>query len=92
MYKVEGKEVNIPTLFLERAAQEVNAQLLLTLSEDDLSDEELMQEEIAAFGTKPNKTDSLAVARKLTLMSHINRGFIADKRLWRWIEVALQQN
>ncbi|KIH90281.1 hypothetical protein SPBR_00623 [Sporothrix brasiliensis 5110] len=31
-----------------------------------------------------------AVARKLTLMSERNANFVADKRLWQWIEDALE--
>lgn len=34
--------------------------------------------------------DRLAVARKLTVMSEMNPGFIRDRRLWRWIEGALK--
>lgn len=34
-------------------------------------------------------SDALSVATKLTLMSEMNPNFIADKRLWSWIEAAL---
>lgn len=33
-----------------------------------------------------------AVARKLTLMSEMNPYFVADARLWRWIEGALRED
>lgn len=33
-----------------------------------------------------------AAARKLTLVSELNQGFVADKRLWRWLDKALNDN
>ncbi|RYP13686.1 hypothetical protein DL765_006768 [Monosporascus sp. GIB2] len=45
--KVEGED--IPRLFGNRASQEHNRQLLATLEEDDISEEELKREESAAF-------------------------------------------
>ncbi|CAH0016910.1 unnamed protein product [Clonostachys rhizophaga] len=34
--------------------------------------------------------DRVAVAQKLTMMAEMNKKFIADGRLWRWIEAALE--
>jgi hypothetical protein len=31
-----------------------------------------------------------AIARKLTMMAELSDGFVADRKLWRWIEEATQ--
>ncbi|KJZ73728.1 hypothetical protein HIM_06846 [Hirsutella minnesotensis 3608] len=85
-----SEEPDIPRLFYERAEEEDNQQLFTILSADDITELELKQEEDAAFG-KADKTDGRAVARKLTLMSELNRGFLANTKTWRWIELALEQ-
>ena len=92
VYKVEDGGVDIPRLFYERAKREDNRQLLSELSGDDLSEEDVKQAEDAAFPSdRTIKTSRLAVARKLTVVSELNHRLLADERLWRWIEVALEQ-
>lgn len=91
--ELEGhhKLVDIPLLFYKRAQREENKQLLCELSEDDLPQNYVEKQEREAFG-RPEFANmaKIAVARKLTLMSEIRtEGFVADKRLWRWIEDAL---
>ena len=81
------KEVDIPQLFYQRAVLEDNKRLLATLREDDLSGEDLKKAEGDAFGVGKDVEICRSVARKLTVMSEINRDFVADKKLWRWIEV-----
>ncbi|KAF5637892.1 kinase-like domain protein [Fusarium sp. NRRL 52700] len=80
-------------LFYERASRDENVRLLTKLQEDDLSPEELLETERACFPPKKTvNTDSIAVARKLTLMSEINHTFLADHRLWKWVEAAREQD
>ncbi|KAJ3535793.1 hypothetical protein NM208_g6986 [Fusarium decemcellulare] len=88
----DSRSVDYPHLFHDRAQQEENKQLFSELQEDDLTEDEIkIKEEAAFFLAEEKKSDSLAVARKLTLMSEMNKGFVADRRLWRWIEDALGQ-
>ncbi|KAG5812658.1 hypothetical protein H9Q74_013031 [Fusarium xylarioides] len=94
-----GREANVGTekeilrLFHERASRKENMKLLAELQEDDLSTEELLEKERAYFSPKRTvNTDSIAVARKLTLMSEMNPAFLADHRLWKWVEKALEHN
>ncbi|OAR01856.1 hypothetical protein LLEC1_01798, partial [Akanthomyces lecanii] len=96
LYKlVNGMEVEdagIPGLFNKLAAEEENRLLLATLRADDYTAAELEREEDAASGCgKADQGDSRAVARKLTVMAEINRNFVADSKLWRWIERALRE-
>ncbi|CAK7275527.1 hypothetical protein SEPCBS119000_006731 [Sporothrix epigloea] len=37
-----------------------------------------------------DKSENPAIAMKLKLMSEMNHNFIADKRLWQWIDKALR--
>ncbi|KAF4950123.1 hypothetical protein FGADI_8392 [Fusarium gaditjirri] len=75
-------------LFHQRAMTPSNKQLLSELKEYDLTDDEVKERENEVFSGE--KVDRLAVARKLTLMSEMNPGFVGDRRLWRWIEEALK--
>ncbi|KAI1041064.1 hypothetical protein LB505_005852 [Fusarium chuoi] len=86
-----GKEILM--LFHERASQNENVKLLAELQEDDLAAEELREMKRACLPPKRTaNTDSIAVARKLTLMSELNPAFLADHRLWKWVEEACEQN
>ncbi|KAF5588710.1 altered inheritance of mitochondria [Fusarium pseudoanthophilum] len=76
-------------LFHQRAMTSSNKQLLSRMSEYDLTNDEMKEREINVFSG--DKVERLAVARKLTLMSEMNPGFIGDRRLWRWIEEALKK-
>lgn len=94
-----GETLDIPRLFRRYAAQEDNQKLLKELAENDMPENEVEREERMAFssratgadGMKVNNTKAIAVARKLTLMSEMNEDFIADRRLWLWIEEALKE-
>ncbi|KAF5550716.1 kinase-like domain-containing protein [Fusarium mexicanum] len=88
-----GREKEILWLFDERAIRKENVKLLAILQEDDLSTEELLEKERACFPPKRTvNKDSIAVARKLTLMSEMNPLFLADHRLWKWIDKCLEHN
>lgn len=76
-------------LFHQRAMTASNKQLLSKLKEDDLTDEEVKTREKDVFSG--DELDRLAVARKLTLISEMNPGFIGDRRLWLWIEEAIKE-
>ncbi|KAF7560258.1 hypothetical protein G7046_g3883 [Stylonectria norvegica] len=83
--------VDYARLFQQRAQDDSNKRLSAELREDDPSKDEARKHEEAAFCyAEERKWDSLAIARKVTLMSEMNAGFVADKRLWRWIEDALK--
>ena len=81
----------LPALFSERARRYENKRLLDELGEDDLPPDEVERQERESFGrpSSPATTEKLAMARKLTLMTEMNEGFAADRRLWRWIEDAM---
>lgn len=76
-------------LLHERASWDDNERLLAELQDEDITAEQLQEEERACF--PPQRTansDAVAVARKLTLMSEMNPAFLADHRLWRCVEEA----
>lgn len=83
--------VDIPSLFGERARREENKLLLEELAEEDMPRDEVERRERASFGSsaRDGYTERLAVARKLTLAAEMNEKFVADSRVWRWVEDAL---
>ncbi|KFA48439.1 hypothetical protein S40293_00294 [Stachybotrys chartarum IBT 40293] len=89
----DGSAKGILWLFHERANQDENKRLLAELEEDDITMEELQEKERAWFiPSRTANSDAVAVARKLTLMSEMNPGFLADHRLWQWVEDARKQD
>ncbi|KAF5722366.1 kinase-like domain-containing protein [Fusarium mundagurra] len=89
---VDGRE-RIFGLFHERASWDENVELLAKLQEEDLSAEELQERERACFPPKRTvNTDSITIVRKLTLISEMNHTFLADHRLWKWVEKALEHD
>ncbi|UPL01879.1 hypothetical protein LCI18_012813 [Fusarium solani-melongenae] len=93
VYKSEPEtlteSINLGRLFHERAMLPSNKLLLSKLDEDDLS-EEVKEREMDVFSSA--KSDRLAIARKLTLISEMNPGFVGDRRLWLWLEDALKDS
>jgi hypothetical protein len=88
-----GRSKGILWLFHERANWDENRKLLTELQEEDITVEELQEKERACFPlSRTVNSDAIAVARKLTLMSEMNPGFLADHRLWQWIEEARKQD
>ena len=74
------------------AAQRAENRLLLDeLREEDRSADYVREQDQASFGSaEAANNDRIAVARKLTVMSEMNKRFVADRRLWQWIEEALK--
>ncbi|TWU72927.1 hypothetical protein ED733_000798 [Metarhizium rileyi] len=90
--EIEVEDADISGLFDELAAEEKNQHLLAMLRADDYTASELEKGEDAAFGCgKTDQGDSRAVARKLTVMAEINHKFLANSKLWRWVEHALRE-
>lgn len=87
----EKESEDIPRLFHEQSMQEHGKALLAKLCQDEPEEEEeLVEEQGNGRRGHIDKYNSPAIARKLTLMSAMNPNFIADKRLWLWIEKALK--
>ncbi|KAK1765978.1 hypothetical protein QBC33DRAFT_579267 [Phialemonium atrogriseum] len=87
----DDESVNIPGLFEAYAQRAENRLLLDELREGDWSADYIREQEQASFGSAGAANDGrVAVARKLTLMLEMNKRFVADRRLWQWIEEALK--
>lgn len=59
----------------------------LLLAADDKSPSEIEQDEVQYFHQVG--PERLALSRKLTLVSSMSEGFVADKRLWKWMAKAV---
>ncbi|KAM0523869.1 hypothetical protein ACHAPE_001122 [Trichoderma viride] len=92
-HQPSAEEKDILYLFHERAKSDENKKLLAELQEDDMTTAEVQeQERMAVSPTRRSNSDAIAVARKLTLMSEMNPGFLANHVLWQWVEEALKQD
>ncbi|KAF5019493.1 hypothetical protein F66182_8500 [Fusarium sp. NRRL 66182] len=83
VYKKDSHD--IPRQFSDRSMQEHGRALLAKLIEDEPEEEDKN-----SGNTHMKESEELTVARKLTLMSELNPNFVADKRLWQWIQNALE--
>ncbi|KAF7553637.1 hypothetical protein G7046_g7046 [Stylonectria norvegica] len=98
VYKTSTEEARGPAeillLFHERASTDENKRLLLELQQDLMTEEE--EQEDIRMSFRPSRIngrpDALAVARKLELMSEMNPGFFADRKLWRWVVEARKKD
>jgi hypothetical protein len=91
IYNPSAEEAGILYLLHERAKTDENKKLLTELQEDDMTAEEIQeQERMAISSTRRANSDAIAIARKLTLMSEMNPGFFANHVLWQWVEEALK--
>lgn len=84
----EKKSEDIPRLFREQSNQASGKALLVELDQDE-SGEGCIKAEGNDEDAQGNHSNEVAVARKLGLMSEMNPSFVADKRLWLWVEEAL---
>lgn len=93
IHKPSAEGARILCLFHERAERDENKKLLVELQKEDLTAEQLQEKERGCFPpTGDANCDAIAVARKLTLMSEMNPGFLADHVLWQWVGEALRQD
>lgn len=87
----DDESVDVPGLFDAYAQRSENRLLLYELREGDWSADSIREQEQASFGSAGAANDDrVAVARKLTLMLEMDKRFVADRRLWQWIEEALK--
>lgn len=97
-------ELNISQLFKTAQKEDhLLVELSRTLREDERSALEVSEEEEEYFAvigglgemfeeehvSKLEGIERHAIARKITLASELSRDFVADARLWRWIEEAI---
>ncbi|CVK94110.1 uncharacterized protein FMAN_03345 [Fusarium mangiferae] len=80
----------IPQLFHDRSMQESGQALLATLCQGDSEEEEDEPTQQEDDNGRTNVSIDVVIVRKLTLMSEMNTNFVADKRLWLWIENVLE--
>ncbi|KAL7926034.1 kinase-like domain-containing protein [Trichoderma austrokoningii] len=94
VYKPSAEEAGLLLHLLhERAKTDENQKLLIELQEYDMTAEEQRKEEQKYFSpARRANSDAVAVARKLTIMSEMNPGFLANHVLWQWVEEALKQD
>lgn len=88
VYQKESED--IPRLFQERSVQDQGKKLLAALCDDELMGDDEMEEQEDDDISHVEESVDHAIARKLALMSEMNPHFVADKRLWQWIESALE--
>ncbi|CAK7271449.1 hypothetical protein SEPCBS119000_004610 [Sporothrix epigloea] len=84
---------DIPQVFYERSKDERGRALYAELLQDEMeweAKEEQTRKKEEDNDRYVNKSEEPAIAMKLKLMSEMNHNFIADKRLWQWIEKALR--
>ncbi|KAF4948919.1 hypothetical protein FGADI_9203 [Fusarium gaditjirri] len=81
---------NIPQLFHDRSMQESGQALFAKLCQGESEEEEDRITSPDDDNDQANVSVEVVVARKLTLMAEMNTNFVADKRLWLWIEKALK--
>ncbi|KAK1255428.1 hypothetical protein MKX08_009423 [Trichoderma sp. CBMAI-0020] len=93
VYKPSSEEAGVLYLLHERAKTNGNKKLLAELQEDDMTAAEVQEQERRAISsTRLANSDAVAIARKLTLMSEMNPGFLANHVLWQWVKEALKQD
>lgn len=81
------EEVNVPILLQAVKAAGAFSRKARSLAADDRSSSDIEREEREYFSQVGLKR--LALSRKLTLISNMNGGFIADQRLWKWLAEAV---
>ncbi|KAK7425086.1 hypothetical protein QQZ08_008363 [Neonectria magnoliae] len=87
----EKDSEDILRMFREQSMQDHGKALMAKLSQGELEEEEgHIEEQEDDEDGHVDESNGPAVARKLTLMSEMNPNFVADKRLWLWIEKALE--
>ncbi|KFY95685.1 hypothetical protein V498_03196 [Pseudogymnoascus sp. VKM F-4517 (FW-2822)] len=94
------EEVNISTLFKEAQKEDSLVELAEALADDEEWAPEILKDEEEYFsfvgkkekpkgGPKETKLIGIerhAIARKINMVAGLSHDFVADKRLWHWIE------
>lgn len=78
----------IPAIIAAQAATQEALALLDVLVANDEPESEVRREEKEYFETMD--VGKLALAQKVTLAAEMNPRFVADRRLWRWIDAAME--
>ncbi|KAF5979717.1 RNase H domain-containing protein [Fusarium coicis] len=81
---------DIPRRFHERSMRDSGRALFAKLCQAESEQEEDEPTQTDDDNGQTNVSVEALVARKLTLMSEMNTNFVADKRLWLWIETVLE--
>ena len=79
---------DIPTIFREQYATGAVSDMAKTLSSEDQQPDKIKRDEDAYFSAVG--AERRALSMKLTIASELNQGFVADRRLWYWIEECLE--
>ncbi|KAF5592100.1 kinase-like domain-containing protein [Fusarium pseudocircinatum] len=81
---------DIPRQFHERSMQDSGRASFAKLCQEGESEEEDESTQEDDGNGQTTVSVEAVIARKLTLMSGVNTNFVADKRLWLWIENVLE--
>lgn len=76
--------MDIPTIFREECKKATISNMAKSLEADDRPPSVIQKNEKAYFSSVGPERHALS--KKLTLASVLSRGFVADRKLWRWIE------
>ncbi|MBE3049219.1 hypothetical protein IMZ48_43320 [Candidatus Bathyarchaeota archaeon] len=83
--------VNVAALVRQQHASESSQELLKELSEDDEDRAKIAQAEKDYFDPRRGMVSREAIMRKMSVVAQLNPAMVVDKRLWHWIEEALDE-
>jgi serine/threonine protein kinase len=89
----ESGSEDIARLMRDESTQKRGMALLAELQQTMEEEEQEEDEQEAGFDENQSSelSSELLITRKLTVMAEINPNFVADKRLWRWIQDSLRR-
>lgn len=79
---------SIPAILAAQATTDEALALVDVLAANDEAESEVRREEKEYFDSMG--AWNLALARKMTLAAEMNPRFVADRRLWRWIDAVME--
>lgn len=85
----KSKTSSIALRFYKRGETAENIELLSKLVKEDIGDSKIIAQQTAIFGPLVTGTENRAVAYSLIVILEINTGFLADAKLWPWIEESM---
>ena len=83
VYKLK-EQINVPAIFKAIQGEEKFLDKARMLAEGDRSATEVREEEKQYFSCLG--LERQAISKKLTIVSEFSKSFVADKKLWRWLE------